>query len=324
MRDVCALSQVCKQWRRISQDESLPLQRERLDRIVFHSLPAFDQLPKERLSVTLRTFTIFQNVIVGETETGDLCLYDPEKKKLSALDFKPPFFSDYPGEFFTSSEACVYCFSYRDLYHIDLLAKTAKKIPFEVPHGYYEHALLKSNLIRWSFPPLDMSLFPNPKRETVYPYLKIDAFDLIAQCAKEMSYPTSRRPKLFPCGERIVMQHHRWLYLLDAGLKKVGGGTYWPFTISNAHLIGNKLLMEGSSFGSEGYRSTVTIKDVGDSRNYGEEQFYLPGNSRGNLHAFFVERLGWRFLCNEGILWKRALWSLENGQLTRVSLLPEL
>ena len=324
VEEVCALSKVCKQWRRIARDESLPVFRKRLDRIVYHKLPDFDRLPRERFSLTLKTFTIFQNIIVGETNTGGLCLYDPQKKETTLLDYKPPFATEHPGEFLTSPEACVYCRSYRDIYQIDPQDKTVKKIPFKPPHGIYELALLKNNLIHWTYPPIDMDCFPNPTRRTVLPFLHIAVFDLKSQSAKEMTYPTTKRPRLYSCGERIIIRVGHGLHTLDADLKEVENGTFWLFEIRKIHLIGKKFLIEGSVFDNERHRPIVTIKDVGDTRNYGEEEFDLPRNSKGNLHPFFIEGLGWRFLRCEGIHWKRAVWSLENGELTRASLLPEL
>lgn len=102
IKDICSVSEVCKDWFHISRDESVPLQHERLDHISFQNLHLFDQFPQKTLNLKLKAFTIFQDHIVGKTASGLLCIHNPKVAETYFLDYTPPYESDL-GKFLTSS-----------------------------------------------------------------------------------------------------------------------------------------------------------------------------------------------------------------------------
>jgi hypothetical protein len=55
-----------------------------------------------------------------------------------------------------------------------------------------------------------------------------------------------------------------------------------------------------------------------------EEKYKLSIDYFSNLHPFFIEGAGWKFLQFNGIYWNRAMWFLENGSLKRVNFVQDL
>jgi hypothetical protein len=326
IKDLCAVSRVCKRWYRWTQDKTWPLNVERLEKIAYHNISQFDRLPRVRLDLKLRTFTVFQGIIVGETGTDNLCIYYPGSGEVFFLDYQPPIPSKFPGDFLTSSQACVFRNSGQNFYQIDVQAKSCQRIDFQ--SSMFNYALLKRKLYCWQIATPKYEWFSEQSREqqkySLYPYVEMEVFDLEDQYKTEVVYRTHKRPKVYVSEDRFIIRSGIFLDVLDENLKTAEDCTSWHVEAFNIHLRGKKILFEGCCHmcgrDKSWTQDYVAIKDIGDCRNYGEETINLPVDSIGKLHCFFREGLGWRFLRFDGIEANRVIWFLSEGNLTYMNL----
>jgi hypothetical protein len=64
---------------------------------------------------------------------------------------------------------------------------------------------------------------------------------------------------------------------------------------------------------------------VADNRNNGaEEKYKFSKDYWSNLHPFFIEGAGWKFIQFNGIYWNRSMWFLENDCLKQVNFVQDL
>lgn len=315
-KDICAIAQVCRRWHDLSRSESIPCNRERLARISFENIKYFDQLPKVRLSLRLRTFTIFQDILIGESDKGALCLMDPKSGAVSFLDYRAPYRGEMEGEFMTSYEACVYKVC-RSWFLIDLEKKSCELLNLK-KMKYRSCALLGKKIISWQIVNLSSEYLSKRinHRNNLHPFIEMQIYDLVDHSISELTYRTNRAPQVCISGGRMLIIERRWITILDSHLRCEAITFYqFAFSISIAHLINNKLIFQTFS--------KVVIKDVEDNRNHGELEYNLSRDPGKTLHPFFIEHLGWRFLQFEGTYSNRAMWFLEECVLTRVNFLRE-
>lgn len=306
-RDFCTTIQVCKSWYHLLKDEPFSSNLKRLDRIAFENIDRFNELPRLTFPIQLRTFTVFKNIIVGESDTGALLTYDPQKKENLFFPYIPPHQRSNPGKFLISSTACIYRFSRSRIYQLNLEKQTCTKLTYKMKR-WRDYTLLEKKIYSWF-----------SANRVVF---EIEVFDLETSTITQFTHSFERLASLYPCKDVILVSTFRWINVLNADFIKINESTHWAYEASHIHLIGKKLLIEGSYWGSDkGYQPCVSIKNVGDHCNYGEKQYDLPKDGTGLLHPFFIEELGWKFLRKDGIYWKHGLWFIQEGKLTCVSFL---
>lgn len=321
VQDLCAVAGVCREWRSLlAADDKLSLNQKRLNCIAFHRIDQLDQLPRETFELSLRSFTLFRKLIIGETTEGNLIIYDYHRKKLFPLDFTPPFESEYPGKFLTSTAVCVFRFSRSYFYRISVKKKKCKRLNFK-QEFHSDVTLLGKRLICWKIQPLLVGWFRDPRRNAIYPFIEMQIFDLKDKHKYELTLPTRHSPRIYPQKQCLLVRDKRWIHVFDENMKELEPSTFWLYEARRIHLVGKKLLFEGSKFGSFGTQSYVGVKDIGDNRNYGEEEYNLPFGNSENLHAFFLEGKDWKFLKLKALYDQYAFWFLEAGQLKSISLI---
>jgi hypothetical protein len=311
IKDICAISQVCKRWHHLCRNESLPFNHERLERIAFENIDRFDQLPRVHFELKLSAFTIFQDRVIGQTEEGDICIYNPKTAATCFLNNEPL----RCGEFVTSSAACVYRFTRNRWYNIDIVNQTCVKLDLKMK--YRQYALLGKKLYSWEFiSPLQhmlATLHLGQSHDRLHPYTAMQVYDLEDNSVAELTYRTTRQPEFHISGDRMLLTVHRWTSILDSNLRDCAPKTYFKAT----HLLGKKLLHVGYD--------SITIRNVAYNRDdRTEEKYKLSIDYFSNLHPFFIEGAGWKFLQFNGIYWNRAMWFLENGSLKRVNFVQDL
>ncbi len=311
IEDICAISQVCKRWHHLSRNESLPLNYERLERIAFENIDRFDQLPRVHFELKLRTFTIFQNRIVGKMETGEICIYNPKTAETCFLNNEPPI----GGKFLTSSSACVYRFTRNHWYNIDVVNQTCVKLDLKIK--YHRYALLGKKLFNWEFIiPFENILgthYLALRQDRLYPHIAMQVYDLEDHSFAELTYRTTEEPEIHISEDRMLLTADGWTSILDSNLRDCEPSTYFRAT----HLLGKKLLHVGYD--------SITIRNVADNQNHeANKKYKLSIDRSSKLHPFFIEGVGWKFLQFNGIYWNRSMWFLENDCLKQVNFVQDL
>lgn len=257
MRDICAIAQVCRRWHHLAGNESLPFNHERLERIAFENISHFDRLPRVRSELQFRTFTIFQDSIIGETDLGTLCVYNPRTGTTSLLDYQPPHNGMLTGEFMTSAESCVYKII-RHLYHIDLVNRTCERIGFKMKYRTY--AVLGKKIYSWQIVNLTLEYiricFEKQQRHgRHHPYVEMQVYDLEDHSTAELAYRTHKKPSVCISGGRMLLTESHVITILDATLNECESIRYqFAFNALKTHLLGKKLICQTFS--------AVTIKGL--------------------------------------------------------------
>lgn len=325
VKDLCAASEVCRQWYRVAKDPLLKdISPIPWDKVAFNSLDYFDQLPRENHSLKLRVFTIFQGKIIGESETGDLLIYDLKRNETTSLNFTPPYTTTYPGKFLTSTVACVYRFSMTKFFQIDVERKICIRLNFK--SDYFHYALVGNRLYTWFTDSYwGWSLKPRYEKK---PFLKLKILNLENRQVTEESFNSCVPPRLYPSGDRIAMREGRSAAILDSNFRQIGRG-YYDCEVHDIHLVGQKILFEGTFSSHSGGKdaqwetvSYVAVKNFGDTSNSLGEQHRIP-KGPGNLHSFYREDRGWKFLKNSAFYSNYTFWFLEEGLLTSVNLIGQ-